>query len=112
MGSNPSTFKGRNNPVEQVSWDDVQNFICRLNKKEGGNRYCLFTEAEWEYAARAGSSSTYHFGDDKWALGQYAWFEDNSGGRTHLVVQKRPNQWGIYDMHGNVREWWMEERNR
>lgn len=71
MGSNPSKFKGRDNPVEQVSWEDAQDFIRRLNKKEGGNKYRLPTEAEWEYAARAGSSSTYHFGDDK---GPGVWF--------------------------------------
>jgi formylglycine-generating enzyme required for sulfatase activity len=105
MGSNPSKFKGRNNPVEQVSWDDAQNFIRRLNQKEGSNQYRLPTEAEWEYAARAGSSSTYHFGDDKGSLSQYAWFDGNSGNRTHPVAQKRPNQWGLYDMHGNVWEW-------
>ena len=105
MGNNPSEFKGRSNPVEKVSWDDVQRFISRLNSKEGANRYRLPTEAEWEYAARAGSSSTYHFGDDKGALSQYAWFDGNSGDRTHPVAQKRPNQWGLYDMHGNVWEW-------
>jgi len=105
MGSNPSEFKGRNNPVETVSWEDAQNFIRRLNQKEGGNKYRLPTEAEWEYAARAGSSSTYHFGDDMGIVGQYGWYWDNSSERTHPVAQKRPNQWGLYDMHGNVWEW-------
>ncbi len=105
MGSNPSEFKGRNNPVEKVSWHDVQDFIRRLNRKEGGSRYRLPTEAEWEYAARAGNTSAYHFGDDKGALSQYAWYRDNSGKRTHPVAQKHPNQWGLYDMHGNVWEW-------
>ncbi|ACF47375.1 protein of unknown function DUF323 (plasmid) [Prosthecochloris aestuarii DSM 271] len=112
MGSNPSNFKGRNNPVETVSWNDVQTFIRRLNQKEGGNKYRLPTEAEWEYAARAGSSSTYHFGDDKGMVGQYGWYLDNSSERTHPVAQKRPNQWGLYDMHGNVWEWvqdWYDE---
>jgi len=72
MGNNPSEFKGRSNPVEKVSWDDAQEFIRRLNKKEGGNRYRLPTEAEWEYAARAGSTSKWHFGDEEGLLGQYA----------------------------------------
>ena len=112
MGSNPSTFKGRNNPVETVSWNDVQTFIRRLNQKEGGNKYRLPTEAEWEYAARAGSSSTYHFGDDKGMVGQYGWYADNSPLRTNPVAEKRPNQWGLYDMYGNVWEWvqdWEDE---
>lgn len=106
MGNNPSEFKGRSNPVENVSWNDAQRFISQLNSKEGTNRYRLPTEAEWEYAARAGSSSTYHFGDDKDSLGQYAWFSNEAAGKhTHPVAQKRANQWGLYDMHGNVWEW-------
>jgi formylglycine-generating enzyme required for sulfatase activity len=105
MGGNPSKFKGRNNPVEMVSWDDVQEFIKKLNQKEGSNKYRLPTEAEWEYAARAGTTSTYSFGDDAGALGRYAWYWDNSGETTHPVGQKEPNGWGLYDMHGNVWEW-------
>ena len=105
MGGNPSNVKGRSNPVEQVSWDDVQVFIKRLNAKEGGNRYRLPTEAEWEYAARAGTDSTFSFGDDTASLGQYAWYEGNSGEKPHPVGQKKPNAWGLYDMHGNVWEW-------
>ncbi|GHU00250.1 hypothetical protein FACS1894154_08980 [Betaproteobacteria bacterium] len=105
MGSNPSKFKGRSNPVEQVSWDDVQTFIQRLNAKEGTRKYRLPTEAEWEYAARAGTKSTYSFGDDAGQLGAYAWYDDNSGSQTHPVGQKKPNPWGLYDMHGNVLEW-------
>jgi formylglycine-generating enzyme required for sulfatase activity len=105
MGSNPSGFKGRNNPVENVSWDDVQEFIKKLNQKEGGNKYRLPTEAEWEYAARAGTTSRYSFGDDAEALGRYAWYWGNSGKTTHPVGGKEPNGLGLYDMHGNVWEW-------
>ncbi|GHU06259.1 hypothetical protein FACS1894158_12140 [Betaproteobacteria bacterium] len=112
MGSNPSQFKGRSNPVEWVSWDDAQTFIQRLNAKEGTNKYRLPTEAEWEYAARAGTKSAYSFGDDAEQLGAYAWYDDNSGSQTHPVGQKKPNPWGLYDMHGNVYEWvndWNDE---
>jgi formylglycine-generating enzyme required for sulfatase activity len=105
MGSNPSKFKGQNNPVEQVSWHDAQEFIRRLNAKEGHSRYRLPTEAEWEYAARAGTSSAYFFGDDKKALSEYAWYKDNSEETSHPVGQKLPNPWGLYDVHGNVYEW-------
>jgi formylglycine-generating enzyme required for sulfatase activity len=105
MGNNPSSFKGLSNPVEMVSWDDVQAFIQRLNAKEGHNRYRLPTEAEWEYAARAGTTGAYSFGDDEDSLGRYAWYWDNSGEKTHLVGQKQPNAWGLYDMYGNVWEW-------
>ncbi|MDR1922574.1 MAG: formylglycine-generating enzyme family protein [Candidatus Adiutrix sp.] len=105
-GYNPSWFKGQNNPVEQVSWEDVQVFIEKLNQKEGGNKYRLPTEAEWEYAARAGTTNIYSFGDDAEALGRYAWYgEDAYSGSTHPVGQKEPNPWGLYDMHGNVWEW-------
>ena len=112
MGSNPSEFKGENRPVENVSWDDVQLFIGKLNAQEGHNRYRLPTEAEWEYAARAGSATTYGFGDDPGQLGNHAWYKDNAGNQTHPVGQKQPNAWGLFDMHGNVWEWvrdWMED---
>jgi formylglycine-generating enzyme required for sulfatase activity len=105
MGSNPSQFKGRGNPVENVSWNDVQTFIQGLNAKEGTDKYRLPTEAEWEYAARAGTKSAYSFGDDAGQSGQYAWYQDNSCNQTHPVGQKPPNPWGLYDMHGNVCEW-------
>jgi formylglycine-generating enzyme required for sulfatase activity len=107
MGNNPSNFKGRrSNPVEQVSWNDAQAFIKRLNQKEGHNRYRLPTEAEWEYAARAGTTGRYSFGDDAGQLGRYAWCGENyNSGSTHPVGQKKPNAWGLYDMHGNVLEW-------
>jgi formylglycine-generating enzyme required for sulfatase activity len=105
MGSNPSLSKGRSKPVEMVSWDDVQVFIERLNAKEGTNGYRLPTEAEWEYAARAGTTSTWSFGDDATSLGRYAWFSDNFGKQLSYVGQRQPNPWGLYDMHGNVDEW-------
>lgn len=103
MGSSPSNFKGDNLPVEQVSWNDVQEFIKKLNGKEGTNKYRLPSEAEWEYATRSGTTTKYSFGDDE-SLGDYAW-SDNSGSKTHDVGQKKPNPWGLYDMHGNVWEW-------
>jgi formylglycine-generating enzyme required for sulfatase activity len=104
MGNNPSKFKGRNNPVENVSWHDAQEFIKRLNVREGHTRYRLPTEAEWEYAARAGTSTTYSFGNDKKALSGYAWCDDSEV-TPHPVGQKQPNAWGLYDVHGNVWEW-------
>lgn len=107
MGSNPSRFEdcGDNCPVEQVSWNDVQEFISRLNRKESTDRYRLPTEAEWEYAARAGSTNRFHFGDDEARLGEYAWYHANAGRRTRPVATKLPNAWGLYDMYGNVSEW-------
>ena len=105
MGSNPSGFKGDDLPVENVSWDNVQEFLIRLNDKEGTDKYRLPSEAEWEYACRAGTTTRYSFGDDESMLGEYAWYGDNSGGKTHPVGQKKPNPWGLYDMHGNVWEW-------
>ncbi len=105
MEDNPSYFKGDNLPVEQVSWNDVQEFIKKLNEKEGANKYRLPTEAEWEYAARAGTTTRYSFGDDESNLGDYAWYISNSGRKTHEVGQKKSNPWGLYDMHGNVWEW-------
>lgn len=105
MGKNPSSFKGDNLPVEHVSWEDIQSFIKKLNEKEGSNKYRLPSEAEWEYAARAGTKTRYCFGDDESELPDYAWYSDNSEKRTHPVGQKKPNQWGLYDMHGNVWEW-------
>ena len=106
MGNNPSGFKGDNLPVERVSWDDVQEFIRKLNAQTG-KQYRLPTEAEWEFAARGGNKSKgYKYsgsntpGDVAWA-----WYDDNSGQRTHNVGTKSPNELGIYDMSGNVFEW-------
>lgn len=105
MGNNPSQFKSDNLPVEQVSWEDIQGFIKKLNEMEGKNKYRLPTEAEWEYAARAGTTTRYSFGNDESELGTYAWYNANSGSRTHEVGLKNPNPLGLYDTIGNVYEW-------
>jgi formylglycine-generating enzyme required for sulfatase activity len=103
-GKNPSKFKGSNNPVEQVSWNDATEFCRRLSAKTG-KTFTLPTEAQWECACRAGSTGEFCFGDDTSELGDYAWHSRNSGGQTHPVGRKKPNAWGLYDMHGNVWEW-------
>jgi formylglycine-generating enzyme required for sulfatase activity len=104
MEANPSEFRGEDRPVEQVSWDDCQAFLARLNALgEGG--YRLPSEAEWEYACRAGATGKFCFGDDERLLGEHAWTSENAGGQTHPVGQKRPNAWGLHDVHGNVWEW-------
>jgi len=100
MGSNPSYFKGDRNPVENVSWNDCQTFLSKA-----GDGLRLPTEAQWEYACRAGTTSRFSFDESDSQLGEYGWYEENSAGRTHPVGGKRPNAWGLYDMHGNVREW-------
>ena len=105
MGSNPADFQGEANPVEMVSWEDVQVFIQKLNAKEGGRKYRLPSEAEWEHASRAGSDTAWFFGDNPVVLGEYAWFSENSQNSTHPVGQKKPNPWGLYDIYGNVWEW-------
>jgi formylglycine-generating enzyme len=106
MGSNPSKFKsGDNYPVERVSWDDVQEFIKKLNNKTG-KKYRLPTEAEWEYAARSGGKREKYAGTSSNSeLGSYAWYDNNSKSKTHSVGQKEPNGLGFYDMTGNVWEW-------
>lgn len=106
IGNNPSYFKGDTNcPVESVSWEDVQIFISKLQEQEPDVRYRLPTEAEWEYAARAGTAAAYSFGDDQSRLGEYAWYHANSDSKTHPVGQLKANGWGLHDIHGNVYEW-------
>ena len=119
MGNNPSHFKRQedcfnhavldgiplcpDNPVEMVSWHDAQKFIEKLNNLFGG--YRLPTEAEWEYAARAGTETAYFFGDSRASLSDYGVYSKNSEGRTHPVGTKPANQWGLHDTSGNVWEW-------
>ena len=109
MGNNPSHFEGLERPVESVSRSEAQEFLKRLNVQlglKGKNRYRLPTEAEWEYAARAGTGTAYFFGDEPKYLKDYAVFDTN---RTAPVRSKKPNPWGLYDMYGNVWEWMMDE---
>jgi formylglycine-generating enzyme required for sulfatase activity len=111
MGSNPSKFPGSgpDAPVETVSWNDAVSFCQRLSARpaeKGTGGVCrLPTEAEWEYAARAGTTTAYCFGDEEAALSDYAWWGGNSDGKTHPVGEKRPNGFLLFDMHGNVWEW-------
>ena len=109
VGVNPSHFKDADNPVEKVSWEDAVEFCRKLSElpaeKAVGNVYHLPTEAQWEYACRAGTMTKYSFGNDESDLGDYAWFKQNSRKTTHPVGGKKPNAWGLYDMHGNVYEW-------
>jgi formylglycine-generating enzyme required for sulfatase activity len=101
MGSKPSNFKGPDRPVEHVAWNDVQEFLRRLNEKEKDSRYRLPTEAEWEYACRAGGKEP----DVAANLDEVAWRAGNSNLEVQGVAQKKPNAWGLFDMRGNVWEW-------
>jgi len=118
--SDPSHFKDPNNPLEQINWTDATLFCNERSLAEGlepcydeetwecnfqANGYRLPTEAEWEYACRAGTSTNFSFGNDVRILKDHAWFAENSSEKTHLVGQKKPNPWGLYDMYGNVSEW-------
>ena len=109
MGVNPSHFRGDSNPVESVDFSDANEFCRRLGElppeKTSGNLYRLPTEAEWEYACRAGSTSSFCFGDDEAMLEDYGWFNKNATRTTHAVGSKKPNAWRLHDMHGNVGEW-------
>jgi len=115
MGKNPSKFNGpqfkhaKDLPVETVTWEDAIEFCRKLSalpeEKAAGRAYRLPTEAEWEYACRAGTTTKFSFGDDKSKLDECAWHAANSDGQTHVFGQKSPNAWGLYDMHGNVFEW-------
>jgi formylglycine-generating enzyme required for sulfatase activity len=100
MGTDPSTIKGDNRPVETVTKLEAQGFLDHLTMRNDGFRYRLPTEAEWEYAARAGTTGPY-----AGPLDEIAWYAGNSGDESHPVGQKKPNAWGLYDMEGNVREW-------
>lgn len=120
MGENPSRWKGERNPVEQVRWSDAVKFCNKRSESEGlepcydletwacnfnATGYRLPTEAEWEYACRAGTTTRYFFGNSPSDLKDYSWFEKNSGGHPHPVGLKQPNPWGLYDICGNVWEW-------
>ncbi len=101
---NPYMFQGDDHPAVCISWNDAVAY-CKWLSEQTGERYSLPTEAEWEYACRAESESAYWFGDNEEPLSKYAWYSKNSEGKTHSVREKLPNQWKLYDMHGNVWEW-------
>jgi formylglycine-generating enzyme required for sulfatase activity len=110
MGACPSSNQGPDFPVTNVTWDDCRQFCQKLNESVGGalraaNGFRLPTEAEWEYACRAGTTTVFCFGDDGTGLGEYAWFDGNARDCLREVGTRKPNAWGLCDMHGNVWEW-------
>lgn len=115
MDENPSRFKGAERPVEEVTWKQCMTFCETLNKDlknfkgiPTGMTFRLPSEAEWEFAARAGTQSVYFFGDNTDSITNYAWISENSGAQTQPVKAKKANSWGFYDLYGNVREWCLD----
>jgi formylglycine-generating enzyme required for sulfatase activity len=106
-GANPSTFQGMRNPVDSVTWDEARLF-CETISKRIGKAMLLPSEAEWEYACRAGTQTAYYYGNDARQLVEYAWFSDNSSKTTHPVGSRKANPWGLFDMHGHVRQWCLD----
>jgi formylglycine-generating enzyme required for sulfatase activity len=105
MGTDPSRRKAPRNPVENVTWNDCRDFVAALNARTSGGKFALPSEAQWEYACRAKGATKWCFGDDEALLPQYAWYLANARRSVHVVGARRPNAWGLYDMHGNVWEW-------
>lgn len=108
MGDNPSKFNDHPaHPVEKVSWNDIQPFLAKLNERDfaGKLKFALPTEAQWEFACRAGTTTTWHSGDDQAVLREFGWFHGHADGKTHSVGRLKPNPLGLYDLHGNVWEW-------
>ena len=104
MGTKPSNFQGPQRPVDSVSWHDCQRFLKKLQTATG-RAVTLPTEAQWEYACRAGTTTPWSFGEEPARASAHAWCEANSGGTTHPVGGKQPNAWGLHDLHGNLGEW-------